>query len=206
MPTKPAGKFRIYPSIGVARLGNGPAEKQHVIFSPEVPWKNIFEMNNEYLMPDGKIKKQAQRFYIYECDSSGKPLRQIDPAKYEIQWSAEVANKKPFWYDFNNSLDLSIESKNRNVSPEFAKNKLAPGIGAAQRNPNVLNMGQHVPGGYDYRKELVNNPEAVAVDAKSPRKDIKGHQWVFPDAQGRRTQRVSEEPAYRLQAGEDRDG
>ena len=179
MPKKSATRFRIYPSIGVARLGNGPAEQEHVIFSPEIPWANLFETDNHYLMPDGKIKKQAQRFYIYECDRSGKPLRQIDPAAYDISWSAEVANKKPFWYDFNNSLDLSIVSRNRNVSPEFAKNKVAPGIGAAQRNPNVLDMGQRLPHGYNYRKELVNNPPAVSVDQKNPRQSILGQ---FPNA------------------------
>jgi hypothetical protein len=179
MPKKSAARFRIYPSIGVARLGNGPADKEHVIFSPEIPWANLFETDNHYLMPDGKIKKQAQRFYIYECDRSGKPVRQIDPADYDIRWSAEVANKKPFWYDFNNSLDLSILSRNRNLSPDFAKNKLAPGIGAAQRNPNVLDMGKHVPHGYNYRKELVNNPPAVSVDQKNTRQSILGQ---FPNA------------------------
>jgi hypothetical protein len=184
MPKKSAAKFRIYPSIGIARLGNGPAEKQHVIFSPEIPWANLFETDNQYLMPDGKIKKQAQRFYIYECDSSGKPLRQIDPVDYDIRWSAEVANKKPFWYDFNNSLDLSIVSKNRNVSPEFAKNKIAPGIPAVQRNPNVLNMGKRLPHGYNYRKELVNNPPAVSVDQTNTRQLIPGQ---FPNA-GRRAE------------------
>ena len=34
-------KFRIYPSIGIARLGNGPATKEEVIFSPKVPWANL---------------------------------------------------------------------------------------------------------------------------------------------------------------------
>jgi hypothetical protein len=37
--------FRIYPSIGIARMGNGPANKEEVVFSPEVPWKNLFETN-----------------------------------------------------------------------------------------------------------------------------------------------------------------
>lgn len=181
MKKKSAARFRIYPSIGVARLGNGPAEKQHVIFSPEIPWANLFETDNHYLMPDGKIKKQAQRFYIFECDKRGRPVRQIDPADYDIRWSAEVANKKPFWYDFNNSLDLSIVSRNRNVSPDFARNKIGPGIGAAQRNPNVLDMGERVPDGYNYRKELVNNPSAVTVDQKNTRQSIPGQ---FPNAGG----------------------
>lgn len=171
-------KFRIYPSIGVARLGNGPAEKDQVIFSPEIPWANLYETDNHYLTEDGKIKKQAQRFYIYECDENGVPVKQIDPAAYDIKWTAEVANKKPFWYDFNNSLDLSIISENRNVSPEFAKNKIAPGIGATQRNPNVLNMSKRMDGGYDYRKELVNHPAPVTVDSEMTKTEI-GGQFPF---------------------------
>ncbi len=173
----PIPKFRIYPSIGVARLGNGPAIKEQVIFSPEIPWANLYSTEENYLTEEGKIKKQAQRFYIYECDEQGIPVKPVDPKDYSIEWSAEVANKKPFWYDFNNSLDLSIEAENRNLSPDFAKNKIAPGIAAVQRNPNVLNMGIRMPGGYDYRKELVNHPEKVTVNEENPIQDING---AFP--------------------------
>jgi len=181
MKQTPSKRFRIYPSIGIARLGNGPAEKDQVIFSPEIPWENLYKTDENYLTEDGRIKKQAQRFYIYECDDQGVPVKPIDPKDFTIKWTAEVANKKPFWYDFNNSLDLSIVSENRNVSPDFAKNKLAPGIGAAQRNPNVLNMGKHMPGGYDYRKELVNRPDAVTVDELVTQSVIHGQ---FPFKKG----------------------
>ena len=115
-------KFRIYPSIGIARLGNGPAEKDQVVFSPEIPWANLFETDNEYLTDKGEIKKQAQRFYIYQCDEAGNPIEKIDPGEYEIEWTAEVANKKPFWYDFNNCLDLSVQLENyQNLSPNFLR-------------------------------------------------------------------------------------
>ena len=40
-------EFRIYPSIGIARMGNGPANKDEVVFSPEVPWKNLFDLKLE---------------------------------------------------------------------------------------------------------------------------------------------------------------
>ncbi|MBC8757433.1 hypothetical protein H2O64_22375 [Kordia sp. YSTF-M3] len=176
----PTPKFRIYPSIGIARLGNGPAEKDKVIFSPEVPWKNLFETDQNYLTKDGRLKKQAQRFYIYECDANGNPTHQINTADYDIEWSVEVANKKPFWYDFNNSLDLSVLAHNQNLSPNFVKDKLAPGISAERRNPNVLNQGLRVEGGYDYRKELVNHPGIVSVDERAKRKEIKGE---FPSSQ-----------------------
>lgn len=175
-PTQPP-RFRIYPSIGVARLGNGAARQEDVIFSPEIPWDNLYRTEEHYLTPDGKIKKQAQRFYLWECAADGTPTKPVNPQEYDITWHVEVANKKPFWYDFNNSLDLSIQSENRNVSPDFAKNKLAPSIGAAQRNPNVLNMGQHVPNGHDYRKELVNRPAAKSVAAANSHAVLRG---AFP--------------------------
>ncbi len=173
MSTNTTPKFRIYPSIGIARMGNGPARKEDVIFSTEVPWANLFETDQDYLTEEGLLKKQAQRFYIYECDANGKPTRQVNPEEYDIKWSVEVANKKPFWYDFNNSLDLSILSKNQNLSPNFAKNDLAPGVGAKRRNPNVLNQ-ENRNGGPNYRKELVNNPSAVSVTGRAKRKVIHG--------------------------------
>ncbi len=169
--------FRIYPSIGIARMGNGPAKKEEVIFSPEVPWANLFLTDQDYLTNEGQLKKQAQRFYIYECDSRGKPVRQINPADYDIKWTVEVANKKPFWYDFNNSLDLSVVAKNQNLSPNFVKEKLAPGISAKRRNPNVLNQELR-SGGPDYRKELVNNPSPGTVTSRAKRKVLNGQ---FPN-------------------------
>lgn len=174
-------KFRIYPSIGIARMGNGPATKEDVVFSPEIPWANLYETDNNYLTEKGELKKQAQRFYIYECDENGTPFRQIDPRDYDITWSVEVANKKPFWYDFNNSLDLSVVTDNENLSPNFVKNKLAPGISAKRRNPNVLNQSLRTPHGYDYRKELINRPGAVEVNNDYKRKEIQGQ---FPFVQG----------------------
>jgi hypothetical protein len=176
-------KFRIYPSIGIARMGNGPARKDQVIFSPEIPWDNLFDDDQEYRTKAGALKKQAQRFYIYECDSKGKPVRMISPAEYDIDWSVEVANKKPFWYDFNNSLDLSVMANNQNLSPTFFDKEIAPAVGAKRRNPNVLDMGEQHKGGHDYRKELVNSPPKVSVSADHKRQVIKGK---FPYTPGKK--------------------
>ena len=172
-------KFRIYPPLGIARVGNGPAHKDNVIFSPEVPWENIYDTDLKYLTETGEIKKQAQRFYIYECDEFGKPVCPISSEDYDIQWSVEVANKKPYWYVFNNSLDLSIVSDNYNLSPTFYEKAIAPAKSATQRNPNTLDQSKRVEGGHDYRKELVNSPGKVSVSASSPRQVIHG-QFPYP--------------------------
>jgi hypothetical protein len=175
-------KFRIYPSIGIARMGNGKAEKNDVVFSPEVPWDNLYETDRDYINEDGALKKQAQRFYIYICDDEGNPLRKISPDDYEIKWTAEVANKKPFWYDFNNSLDLSIQTENQNLSPNFYDEHIAPGISASYRNPNVLKQELRKEGAPNFREELVNSPPPYSVDKKNKRAKIKGYFPFIPPA------------------------
>ncbi|CAM1367545.1 LodA/GoxA family CTQ-dependent oxidase [Tenacibaculum xiamenense] len=175
-------KLRIYPSIGIARLGNGPATKEDVVFTPEVPWNNLFDENLEFRTKSGALKKQAQRFYIYECNDNGIPIKKIDPGKCDkIEWTVEVANKKPFWYDFNNSLDLSVQTDNLNLSPRFFEDKIAPGIDALQRNPNVLNKKKSNPKSENFRKELVNSPAPVTVSSSAieQRKVISG-KFPFP--------------------------
>ncbi len=171
-------KFRIYPSIGIARMGNGKPEKSEVIFSPEVPWANMFKTDQTYFTPDGALKKQAQRFYIYECDADGNPTNKLPASEYDIEWSVEVANKKPFWYDFNNSMDLSVQMENHNnLSKNFHDHKIAPGLNASSRNPNIPSEGLDGRGINNYREELVNGPNFASVSGANTRMAIEG---LFP--------------------------
>ena len=180
-------KFRIYPSIGIARMGNGPATQDQVIFSPEIPWANLYDTKQDYITKDGALKKQAQRFYIYECDADGKPICLIDPEEYDINWSVEVANKKPFWYDFNNSLDLSVDldehstgkENNKNLSKAFYEDRIAPGMSASSRNPNIPREGMKGEGLPNSREELVNGPNYSSVSLANEKMKI-GGMFPFP--------------------------
>jgi hypothetical protein len=171
--------FRIYPSIGIARMGNGPATKDQVVFSPEVPWQNLFNTDIVPHTQDGALKKQAQRFYIYKCDEKGNPVEKISPNDYDIEWFVEVANKKPFWYYFNNSLDLSVDlhGNNKNLSSQFYEENIAPGICASSRNPNIPGEGADEKGIPNSRKELVNGPNFGSVSTVNERMELKG---LFP--------------------------
>lgn len=153
--------FKIYPPLGCARVGNGPAQKNQVIFSPEVPWANTYKTDIDYLTESGKLKKQAQRFYIYECDENGEPTIKLDMNLVtKVEWKVSVANKKPFWYDFNNSMDLSVQINkgkgNGNISKNFDENRIAPGQNAKLRNPNVLG---------EMREQLVMGPIHASIDS-----------------------------------------
>ena len=179
MKSKTLPQFRIYPSIGIARMGNGPATKEDVNFSPEVPWKNLFETNIVPHTKDGALKKQAQRFYIYHCDPKGNPTGKISPEDFDIEWSVEVANKKSFWYDFNNSLDLSVnmDGKNKNLSAKFFEDRIAPGISASSRNPNIPSEGIKERGIPNSREELINGPNFGSVSLVNDRMELEG---LFP--------------------------
>ncbi|HYG81902.1 MAG TPA: LodA/GoxA family CTQ-dependent oxidase [Pyrinomonadaceae bacterium] len=121
-----APAYRIHPAIGVARLGDSPAE---FCISPEKPAALPIECDaqgNPRLSPDGtteltvkkfkdaqgRIKRQAARFHLYAYDDqspAGRPLKVGDPIKgggnhgvlVDIQWQVYLANKKSVWYEFD---------------------------------------------------------------------------------------------------------
>jgi len=262
--------YKIYPPLGVARVGDGPANKETRLLTPEVPWQHLYDTKVEYLVTSQElrnllnnamvtrvieavtkieenvvsktqkerfigqlskqnktdlvelfattslhdvldkkelrqivddldlsvcpvekglltilqdcchvalnikykntIKKQAQRFYIYKCDKDGNPLTRLNSNDFsQLKWSVDVANKKAFWYDYNNALDLSINQGNGNLAATVSEKKLAPALTAKRRNPNIL--------GDKYRSQLVirsqgsvsnNTPEKINLSGKFP--------------------------------------
>jgi L-Lysine epsilon oxidase N-terminal/L-lysine epsilon oxidase C-terminal domain len=99
-------EYRIYPPIGVARLGNHPTD---FYVGPETPGSPGMEFvsgveqavaayksgdtgdaNTRY-----RVKRQAARFRIYEVDSAtGVSRRATLPAGTKVEWSARLVNKK----------------------------------------------------------------------------------------------------------------
>jgi len=118
--------YRIHPAIGIARLGNSPDE---FCISPEKPATLPIACDahgNPLRTPDGKseltvgkfkdgegrIKRQAARFQIYEYNDQhpeGRPLQLGDPIEgggnagtlVDIQWRVYLANKKAVWFTFH---------------------------------------------------------------------------------------------------------
>ncbi len=118
--------YKIHPGIGIARLGDSPAE---FYISPEKPAALPIACDidgNPALSPDGmteltvtkfkdaagRIKRQAARFqiYIYDDDSpEGRPLKLGDLVQgggnegtlVDIEWRVHLANKKAVWYEFH---------------------------------------------------------------------------------------------------------
>ena len=84
--------YKIFPSIGIARLGNSPDE---YFIGPEAP--GIVPPGN-YRDSQGKIKRQGARFriYEYEVDEYGHATiqREVTANDATINWSVHLVNSK----------------------------------------------------------------------------------------------------------------
>ena len=126
--------FKIHPAIGIARVGDA---KSHFI-GPEIPGipANWDIKSKEFLdfKVEGKIKRQAARFRIWEYKKKGSklvPLKEVnldDPDIEGIEWTVHLANRKASFYLFNgqkgakNNFSGAHELRNRAVKgPQRAK-------------------------------------------------------------------------------------
>jgi hypothetical protein len=91
----------IFPPIGIARVGNSD---QYYI-GPEIPGRNdtpdAGTANEGFKDKNMKVKRQAARFRAYAFDNNHEMLGELNSDNdFELQWTVEVANKKPSWYTF----------------------------------------------------------------------------------------------------------
>jgi hypothetical protein len=96
--------YRIHPAIGVARLGNAPANEHFI--GPEIPGYGPLTPPGTYKNSSGQIKRQAARFRIYEygtrTDGTFGPLREVtaDTPGVSITWTVHLANRKAAFHGF----------------------------------------------------------------------------------------------------------
>ena len=97
-------KAVIYPSIGVARVGNSADE---YFIGPEMPEPPPLPTGS-YRDATGALKRQAARFRIYGVNAKGEVIRELsgDDSDAEIVWSVQLANTKAAWYGFQLALDI----------------------------------------------------------------------------------------------------
>ncbi len=101
----PAKTYAIHPALGIARLGNAqPNLSERTADGTRAPDTFYLGAEAPYEVPNqgrpyktgGKVKKQAQRFRIYEYQD-GKAVREVTLDADDIQsieWTAHLANRK----------------------------------------------------------------------------------------------------------------
>ena len=132
-------KAAIYPSIGVARVGNSLTDWY---LGPEVPDPLPLPAGS-YRDSTGALKREAARFRIYGVNAVGTIVRELTSTDANITWTVQLANKKAAWYGFQLALDI----------PEAS----APGsIPTTLRNPMVTD-----------RSALAITPSACSISGAS---------------------------------------
>ncbi|MFZ3358325.1 MAG: LodA/GoxA family CTQ-dependent oxidase [Xanthobacteraceae bacterium] len=91
---------KIFPPIGIARLGNSEDEKGFFI-GPE--GLEPTEPNNPRRYKDsrGRVLRQAARYRIYAFDAKDVAIREITAKEAKLTWRVSLANKKSEWFEFH---------------------------------------------------------------------------------------------------------
>ncbi|MBR1154273.1 LodA/GoxA family CTQ-dependent oxidase [Bradyrhizobium sp. JYMT SZCCT0428] len=148
-----AKELRIYPRIGIARLGNHP---DSFFLSPEVADIGPLELTADGSITavtahraDGQVRRQGARFRVYEVDSDASgaitQFREITADEAEIEWHVELANQKAAAGRFRSEDTPEDDDIKRNpgvdsdkliIRPQF------PGIAGKDQFAAATNAGQ----------------------------------------------------------------
>lgn len=120
--------LRVYPPLGIARVGNAPNTDAYVM-GPEViggpptlPNGAPARLVADFRTDNGEIKRQAARFRVYAHLKDGSVV-EVTAASARIEWRVAIANLKAGWYEFSQAMDLprglsrAARQRNRNLSP-----------------------------------------------------------------------------------------
>ena len=147
---------KIFPAIGIARLGNSPDE---FFISPEVP--SLAPGNGSYKDAQGRIRRQAARFRVYAFDDRDQVVAELDanhPDVADLTWSVTLANTKAQWLQFAGTMQVAA---------------ILRGETAVQRNADMQ--------GAD-RNRLVIGPATATVGGRGRRSDpMDGTFLTWPD-------------------------
>src|SRR5689334_21800695 len=127
-----AWTFKIYPSIGIARLGNCPSDSPADFYiGPEVPGAIIVPQNG-YKDPQGRVRRQAARFRIFAWEDAVF-MGEITSSVADITWTVELANTKPAFNQFKGTGHTDGPLRNASVS-DRASLMITPG-------PRTIGLG-----------------------------------------------------------------
>ncbi len=146
--------YAIHPAIGVARIGNAAldiGDPGSWFMGPEAPLQVVNE--GQPYKQGGRIRKQAQRFRIYEY-SGGKPVREITLDADDvsaIEWTVRLGNRKA-------ALDIDSGARGSVSQPAYPPKSYGPAMtrnaGVANRDALCIDSGAQTVGKPGSRVDL----------------------------------------------------
>ena len=110
-----ARNFRIFPSVGIARIGDSPSDWYIGPETPELSFVPPDGLHRDASGSNGRIKRMGARFRVYEFDDD-TPVREVtqeDPDIEYIEWEVRLANTKATKLNLNEGVprgDLVIDT------------------------------------------------------------------------------------------------
>src|SRR5262245_30258682 len=104
---------RIFPSVGVARLGNS----DEWFVGPESPG-HAPRPDGTFKDAAGWVKKQAARFRIYAFDADDRAIAEVTTQAATIEWTVHLANKKASFREFKGRYVARPKLRNGNTQPK----------------------------------------------------------------------------------------
>lgn len=120
-------KYKIFPAIGVARVGNAPNKfyigPEQYRGLPTNPDGQPFT-EQDFRDADNRLCRQAARFRIFRIDEKGQTEITLQTEGVQaITWTAHLANKKASWYAFQTSLGETGYTPNHPLRNAHVKNR-----------------------------------------------------------------------------------
>jgi L-Lysine epsilon oxidase N-terminal/L-lysine epsilon oxidase C-terminal domain len=128
-------KAAIYPSIGLARVGNSATDWY---LGPEVPDPLPLPAGS-YRDSTGALKREAARFRIYGLNAAGIIVRELTSADANTVWTVQLANKKAAWYGFQLALDIP-EASAPGSPPTTLRNPMVTDRAALAITPSACSI------------------------------------------------------------------
>jgi hypothetical protein len=158
--------YRIHPGIGVARVGDATGDDDFFV-GPELPgvpanWRNG---KFEEFRANGRIKRQAARFRVFEYEEDGD--RRLGSPKevaiggevVGVEWRVHVANKKAAFFTFDGLEGEEDLYQERDGQLDTEVQKEAFGKISAKLNRRNAGVA---------REQLVIDPGEVMISTQGP--------------------------------------
>ena len=161
-------EYRIYPSIGIARVGNS---KEGFFIGPEAPG---IAPEGPYRGPDG-IKPQGARFRIYQVDidrnENETTIAEIVPkASIRIEWTVRLANRKAAGAKILDTLARKAKPGLRNK--DCNREKLVISAEGSVKGSN--SVGPALTGSIEFAKGTAKGEIVKDINLATLRTDAKG--------------------------------
>jgi hypothetical protein len=167
-------EYRIYPSIGIGRIG---ASEDSYMIGPEAPG---IPPSGPFRDRDRRIKPQASRFRVYRVEIDANENETVTEeivvgAQVEIEWTVSVANRKAAGFRIADTLARSSNPKQRN--DRFDRDKLVIAANGSVSGSNI--RGPTLSGSIEFAKPGAAGVKVENIKLATLRTDEKGRLLVI---------------------------